>query len=71
MGEQQSRKRGLRSAPQKAVRARDAKAPAAPSKPAGGAFGDPTSKRESDEELSLWFEERLARQTGRRKKTSE
>ena len=71
MGEQQSRKRGLRSAAQKEARARDADAPIPPSNPVGGAFGDSSPKRQSDEELSLWFEERLSNQTRRQKKTNE
>jgi hypothetical protein len=68
MGEQQSRKRGLRSSVQKEDRARDAYAPIPPANPVGGAFGDPTPNRQSDEELSLWFEERLSNQTRQRKK---
>ena len=67
MGEPQSRKRCLRSAAQREARTRDAYAPIPPGNPVGGAFGDPTPKRQSDEELSLWFEERLSKQTRRQK----
>ena len=70
MGEQQSRKRSVRSATQKETRTRNSTAPT-PSNPVGGATGDPTAKRESNEELSLWFEERLSKQTRRQKKTAE
>jgi len=70
MGGQPSQKRGPRSAAQKEARARDASAPLPPGNPVG-AFGDPTPKRQSDEELSLWFEERLSKQTRRQKKTDE
>lgn len=52
MSEQQSQKEGMRSSAQKETRARAAKAPLPPSNPAGGAFGEPQTKTQTDEDLS-------------------
>ena len=58
MGEQQSQKRGLRSAAQKEDAARDAYAPIPATTDVGGAFG----KRKSDEDLSLSISQKHSRQ---------
>ena len=67
MSELQSRKRGVSSA-QKGDKARESRAPVAAAKRVTGAFGDSAPERISDQELSLAFEERLAKQKkGRRR----
>ena len=47
MGQQQSKKRGLRSESQKEEKARDAYAPIPPSNPVKGAFGDENTEPDS------------------------
>lgn len=67
MNEQQSRKRA-RSSAEKGDKAREPRAPVPAAKRVTGAFGDPGPERISDQELSLAFEERLAKQKkGRRR----
>ena len=66
MSEQQSRKRGVRSSAQKEDRARQPRAPMPAANRVAGAFGDPGPERISDQELSLAFEERLAKQKKRK-----
>jgi len=61
MSEQQSQKRGERSGAQKQDAARDAYAPIPPANPVRGAFGEPGSGTTWDEDVSLSFDERLAR----------
>jgi hypothetical protein len=68
MGEQQSKKRGLRSESQKEVAARDAYAPIPPANPVGGAFGGHKPGNATDEELSLAYDARLARNQAKRPK---
>ena len=53
MGEQQSKKRGVRSEAQKETSARDAYAEIPASARAAGAFGDHRPDRTSDQELAL------------------
>jgi hypothetical protein len=53
MGEQNSTKKGLRSAAQKEAAARDAYAELPASSQVAGAFGDPKPHKSSDEEVSL------------------
>ncbi len=71
MGEQQSQKRGVRSAAQKEDRARDAYASIPPSNPVAGAFGDAKPKRQSDEDLALELEERSSQHARQRKESDE
>jgi hypothetical protein len=58
MSEQQSKKRGLRSAAQKEASARDAYAELPASNHVGGAFGKTTPDKASDEEVSLTMDAR-------------
>ena len=62
MGEQQSQKRGLRSAAQKEDAARDAYAPIPATTDVGGAFGKRKRGTPSDEDLSLSISKKHARQ---------
>ena len=60
MGEQQSQKRGLRSAAQKEDAARDAYAPIPATTDVGGAFGKRKRGTPSDKDLSLSTSEKQA-----------
>ena len=68
MGEQQSKKRGLRSTAQKEATARDGYAPIPPASPVGGAFGGHKPNNAPDEELSLAYDARLARSQAKKRK---
>jgi len=61
MGEQQSKKRGLRSASQKEARARDAYAELPASNRVAGAFGKVTPKHASDKDASLTMDEKRSK----------
>lgn len=61
MGEQQSHKRGLRSAAQKEDRARDAYAELPASNRVRGAFGKAKPEKSSDKEISLTMDERRSK----------
>jgi hypothetical protein len=67
MGEQQSKKRGSRSAAQKEAAARDAYAPIPPANPAGGALGGRKRDDATDDELSLAYDARLARNQAKKR----
>ena len=68
MSEQQSKKRGVRSAAQKEARARDAYAELPASSRAGGAFGNPKSRLASDKDVSLMIDERRTKRERNEKK---
>ena len=68
MGEQQSKKRGVRSAAQKEARARDAYAELPASNRVYGAFGKTKPNKTSDEDVSLTMDERRTKRERNEKK---
>ena len=70
MGEQQSQKRGLRSAAQKEDATRDAYAPLPATTDVGGAFGKRERGTPSDRDLSLSTSEKHAKQAKHEKERS-
>ena len=61
MGEQQSKKRGLKSSAQKEQRARNQYEETPASNRVGGAFGKANPKKSSDREVALTLDERRAK----------
>lgn len=69
MGEQQSKKRGLRSSAQKEMRARNGYEEIPASSQVAGAFGDTTPDKTSDEDISLTMDEKRVKREREEAKT--
>jgi hypothetical protein len=63
MSAQESQKRGARSEAQKQQRARHGYNPIPPARPVGGASGEHTPEKSSDEDVSLRLNEKTQRRT--------
>jgi hypothetical protein len=62
MGEQQSKKTGVKSEAQKLSRAREGYDPLPASEPVSGAFGKQQSERQTDQDLALSQSEKYHRE---------